>query len=129
MQRYENGITWQTFLGLYCYLYVINTNTMKNKVEVRAFAVEQVVKMRCMSDCSSEEIIREAKRIEEYVVGDVCIPEFGDETTDMMRVISAIKDALKHQLEKESQLPTYEEVMAKLKDEQSGYGIMGCALG
>ena len=86
---------------------------MKNKVEVRAFAVEQVVKMRCMSDCSSEEIIREAKRIEEYVVGDVCIPEFGDETTDMMGMLKDLR----------------EKLVSKIEKDAPKYHVMGCGLG
>lgn len=43
---------------------------MRNKVEIRAFAVEQVIKMRCMSDCPIEDVVEQAKLIEGYVVGE-----------------------------------------------------------
>ena len=43
---------------------------MKNKVEIRAFALEQVVKMRCMSECSVETLINEARKMEEYITCD-----------------------------------------------------------
>lgn len=84
---------------------------MRNKAEIRAFCVEQVVRMRCMSDCSSEEIIREAKGLEDYIVGDANIPEFVNEASELMAVISDMKDALKQQVEKEYRFPAYDEVV------------------
>ena len=99
---------------------------MRNKVEIRAFAVEQVVKMRCMSDCCIEDVVEQAKLIETYVVGESQLSEDGNEMSELMSVISDMKDALKRQLEKEYHPLTYEEVMGKMKEETRGYGIMNC---
>ena len=101
---------------------------MKNKVEIRAFAVEQVVKMRCMSETTIEDVVEQAKLIENYIVGGASIPEYVNESSELISVISEMKDALKRQLEKEYHLPTYEEVMGKLKDDTQGYNLMGCGL-
>lgn len=98
---------------------------MRNKVEIRAFAVEQVVKMRCMSDCTIEDVVEQAKLIETYVVGGAKLSEEGNEMSELMGLIADMKDALKHQVEKECRFPTYEEVMGKLNDEAP---IMGCCL-
>ena len=102
--------------------------TMRNKVEIRAFAVEQVVKMRCMSETTIEDVVEQAKLIESYIVGESNIPEYVNETSEMMNIFADMKDALKSQLEKECHLPTYEEVMDKLKDDTQGYNLMGCGL-
>ena len=64
--------------------------SMRNKVEIRAFAVEQVVKMRCMSDCTIEDVVEQAKLIEGYVVGEANLSEDGDSITDMMKLASVI---------------------------------------
>ena len=63
---------------------------MRNKVEIRAFAVEQVVKMRCMSDCTIEDVVNEAKLIETYVVGEAQLSEDGDSITDMMKLAAGL---------------------------------------
>lgn len=63
---------------------------MRNKVEIRAFAVEQVVKMRCMSDCTIEDVVEQAKLIEGYVVGEAQLPEDGDSITDMMKLAAGL---------------------------------------
>lgn len=63
---------------------------MRNKVEIRAFAVEQVVKMRCMSDCNIEDVVEQAKLIEEYVVGEAQLSEDGDSITDMMKLAAGL---------------------------------------
>lgn len=98
---------------------------MRNKVEIRAFAVEQVVKMRCMSDCTIEDVVEQAKLIEAYVVGEAQLSEEGNEVSELMGLVADMKDTLRHQLERESHLPTYEEVMGKLNDEAP---IMGYCL-
>lgn len=98
---------------------------MRNKVEIRAFAVEQVVKMRCMSDCTIEDVVEQAKLIEEYVVGEAKLSDDGNEMSELMSLIADMKDALKHQFERECHLPTYEEVIGKLNDEAP---IMGYCL-
>lgn len=98
---------------------------MRNKVEIRAFAVEQVIKMRCMSDCPIEDVVEQAKLIEGYVVGEAQLSEYGNEMSELMGLIAEMKDALKHQLEKEYRFPTYDEVMGKPNDEAP---IMGYCL-
>ena len=84
---------------------------MRNKVEIRAFAVEQVVKMRCMSDCTIEDVVKQAKLIETYVVGEAKLSEEGNEMSELMGLIADMKDTLKHQAEKEYHFPTYDEVV------------------
>lgn len=84
---------------------------MRNKVEIRAFAVEQVIKMRCMSDCTIEDVVEQAKLIETYVVGEAKLSEEGNEMSELMGLIADMKDALKHQAEKEYHFPTYDEVV------------------
>lgn len=86
---------------------------MKNKVEIRAFAVEQVVKMRCMSDCNIEDVVEQSKLIEGYVVGDANIPEFSNETSDMMDYLKSLRDKLVSQLEEK---------------EKPYINVMGCGL-
>ena len=52
---------------------------MRNKVEIRAFAIEQVVKMRCMSECPAKDLVSEAKMLEDYIIGKAKMEEFQDE--------------------------------------------------
>lgn len=40
-----------------------------DKVDIRMFALEQIVKMRCMSDCRAEDLVEQAKIIEDYILG------------------------------------------------------------
>ena len=63
---------------------------MRNKVEIRAFAVEQVVKMRCMSDCTIKDVVEQANLIETYVVGEAQLSEDGDSITDMMKLAEGL---------------------------------------
>jgi hypothetical protein len=63
---------------------------MRNKVEIRAFCVEQVVKMRCMSDCTIEDVVEQAKLIETYVVGEAQLSEDGYSITDMMKLAAGL---------------------------------------
>lgn len=67
---------------------------MRNKVDVRAFAVEQVVKMRCMSDCTIEDVVEQAKLIEGYVVGEAQLSESGDELSEMKKFLQDAMDRL-----------------------------------
>lgn len=92
---------------------------MRNKVEIRAFAVEQVVKMRCMSDCTIEDVVDQAKLIETYVVGDAQLSEDGNEMSELMGLVADMKDVLKHQLEKTHKFPSYEEAMSDEVDEET----------
>jgi hypothetical protein len=61
---------------------------MRNKVEIRAFAVEQVIKMRCMSDCTIEDVVEQAKLIETYVVGEANIPECVDDISSLINAMA-----------------------------------------
>ena len=63
---------------------------MRNKVEIKAFAIEQVIKMRCMSDCAIEDVVEQAKLIETYVVGDANLSEDGDNITELMKLAGVI---------------------------------------
>ena len=84
---------------------------MRNKVEIRAFAVEQVVKMRCMSDCTIEDVVEQAKLIEGYVVGEAQLSEEGNDVSELMGLIADMKDVLKRQVEKEYRFHTFDEVV------------------
>lgn len=64
---------------------------MRNKVEIRAFALEQVVKMRCMSDCTVEDVVEQSRLVERYIVGDAQLSESGTEVSEMAVLF---KDAL-----------------------------------
>ena len=50
-------------------------NGMRNKAEIRAFAVEQVVKMKFVDECNASKIVEEAKVLEEYIAGGANIPD------------------------------------------------------
>jgi hypothetical protein len=82
---------------------------MRNKVEIRAFAIEQVVKTH--RELTIAEAVEQAKLIETYVVGDAQLSEDGDEAKELLGIVADMKDMLKHQAEKEYHFPTYEEVM------------------
>lgn len=82
---------------------------MRNKVEIRAFAIEQVVKAQ--RDLTIAEVVEQAKLIETYVVGDAQLSEDGNEAKELLGIVADMKDMLKHQAEKEYHFPTYEEVM------------------
>lgn len=64
---------------------------MRNKVEIRAFALEQVVKMRCMSDCNVEDLVRHARALEDYIIGDADMEEFQDERKMIKDIIGFSK--------------------------------------
>lgn len=90
---------------------------MRNKVDIRAFCVEQVIKMKFVDECNASKIVEEAKVLEEYITGDASMPEFINESSELMKLIADMKETLKNQLEKEYHLPTYEEAMKKLGNE------------
>lgn len=64
---------------------------MRNKVEIRAFALEQVVKMRCMNDCTIDDVVEQSRLVERYIVGDAKLSESGTEVSEMAVLF---KDAL-----------------------------------
>lgn len=76
---------------------------MRNKVEIRAFAVEQVVKMRCMSECTIEDVVEQAKLVEDYVVGDAHLSEFANEESDLL---SFLKERIADKLDNSEESPT-----------------------
>ena len=82
---------------------------MRNKVEIRAFAIEQVVKTH--RELTIAEMVDQAKLIEAYVVGNAQLSEDGDEAKELLGIVADMKDMLKQQAEKEYHFPTYEEVM------------------
>ena len=84
---------------------------MRNKVEIRAFAVEQVVKMRCMSDCTIEDVVEQSKLIENYIVGDARVPEFADDTSELVKLAACMGERL-----------------SKATEGALDYPIMGCGL-
>lgn len=54
-----------------------------DKVNVRMFVLEQIVKMRCMSDCSAEDLVKEAKTLEQYLNEKIVDSEY-------MRVLQSL---------------------------------------
>lgn len=73
---------------------------MKNKLRVRAFAVEQVVKMGGIPD--AKKVVEEAKVIEEYVVGNANLPEVDDEFSEMKRFFQETMERLEESRKNDS---------------------------
>lgn len=90
---------------------------MRNKVEIRAFCVEQVIKMKFVDQCDAAKVVQEAKALEDYIVGESQVSEFIDESKELMKVLASTQELLNKGLEKTYPFPSYEEVMNKLKDE------------
>lgn len=105
------------FLGLLLSYRNQNLLQMRNKVDIRAFCVEQVIKMKFVGDCDTAKVVQESKVLESYIIGDASMPEFINESSELMKLIADMKETLKNQLEKEYHLPTYEEVMKKFGNE------------
>ena len=61
---------------------------MRNKVEIRAFAVEQVVKMKFVDECNASKIVEEAKVLEEYITGGANIPECMDDISSLINAMT-----------------------------------------
>lgn len=47
---------------------------MKSKVEIRIFAIEQATKIMAVG-ASERDVVRKAKEIEQYVIGDAALPD------------------------------------------------------
>ena len=75
---------------------------MRNKVEIRAFAVEQVVKMRCMSECTIEDVVEQAKLIEGYVVGEAQLTEDSNELSEMRILFKEFMDKMEENRKQDS---------------------------
>lgn len=67
---------------------------MRNKVDIRAFCVEQIIKMKFVDQCDASKVIQEAKVLEDYIVGDAKITEYASEMKDVMTMFSDYKDTL-----------------------------------
>lgn len=63
---------------------------MRNKVDVRAFCIEQVVKMRFVDECDASKIVEEAKVLEEYIIGRANIPECTDDLSELMKMVGVV---------------------------------------
>ena len=61
---------------------------MRNKVDIRAFAVEQVVKMKFVDECNASKIVEEAKVLEEYITGGANIPECVDDISSLINAMA-----------------------------------------
>lgn len=67
---------------------------MRNKVEIRAFCVEQVIKMKFVDQCDAAKVVQESRVLEDYIVGNAEIAEYASEMKDMMTMFSDYKDTL-----------------------------------
>ena len=65
---------------------------MRNKVEIRAFAIEQVVKMRCMSDCTIEDVVKQSRLVENYLIGDAKIAEYEDTLSPLREALCEMQE-------------------------------------
>jgi hypothetical protein len=61
---------------------------MRNRVEIRAFAVEQVVKMKFVDECNASKIVEEAKVLEEYITGGAEMPECVDDISSIINAMA-----------------------------------------
>lgn len=90
---------------------------MRNKVDIRAFCVEQVIKMKFVDQCDAAKVVKEAKVFEDYIVGESQVSEFIDESKELIKVLTSTQELLNKGIDKTHPFPSYEEVMNKLKDE------------
>ena len=95
---------------------------MRNKVDVRAFCIEQVVKMRCMSDCTIEDVVEQAKLIEGYVVGEAQLTEDSNELSEMRILFKEFMDKMEENRKQDS-LGAW-EIARSVPSE----GVMGCGI-
>lgn len=65
---------------------------MRNKVEIRAFALDQVVKMRCMSECTIEDVVNQSRLVESYLIGDAKIAEYEDTLSPLREVLCEMQE-------------------------------------
>lgn len=102
---------------------------MRNKVEIRAFAVEQVVKMRCMSDCTIEDVVEQAKLIETYVIGEAKLSEMDNELSEMKKFFQDTMDRLEEN-RKENSIRAQEDCIRALEIARSvpSEGVVGYCL-
>ena len=61
---------------------------MRNKVEIRAFAVEQIIKMKFVDECNASKVVEEAKVLEEYIAGGANIPERVDDISSLINAMT-----------------------------------------
>jgi hypothetical protein len=84
---------------------------MRNKVEIRAFAVEQVVKMKFVDECDAAKVVEEAKVLESYIVGGAEIPEYANDTSEMVKMFESYKDSLIKLYEERNPPMLYHDIM------------------
>ena len=98
---------------------------MRNKVDVRAFCIEQVVKMKFVDECNASKIVEEAKVLEEYVVGDAQLSEDGNEVSEMRNLFKDFMDKL-NESRKDDSLRAWEIARSVPSEGVMGYGIKDC---
>jgi hypothetical protein len=100
---------------------------MRNKVDVRAFCVEQVVKASGVSD--AKKVIEEAKVLEEYVIGDANLPEMDNELSEMKKFFQDTMDRLEEN-RKENSIRAQEDCIRALEIARSvpSEGVVGYCL-
>lgn len=105
---------------------------MRNKVEIRAFAVEQMVKMKFVDECNASKIVEEAKVLEEYITGGANIPEMDNELSEMKKFFQDTMDRLEEN-RKENSIRAQEDSIRAWEIARSvpsegvmGYGIKDC---
>ena len=79
---------------------------MRNKVDVRAFCVEQVVKASGVSD--AKKVVEEAKVLEEYITGGANLPEMDNELSEMKKFFQDTMERLEEN-RKENSIRGYRE--------------------
>lgn len=78
---------------------------MRNKVEIRAFAVEQVIKMKFVDECNASKVVEEAKIFEDYIIGGAEMPEFVDESLEFVKMASQLRESIKDVSNRTFQFP------------------------
>jgi hypothetical protein len=104
-----------------------NLLQMRNKVDVRAFCVEQVVKASGVSD--AKKVVDEAKVLEEYVIGDANLPEMDNELSEMKKFFQDTMDRLEEN-RKENSIRAQEDCIRALEIARSvpSEGVVGYCL-
>lgn len=104
-----------------------NLLQMRNKVDVRAFCVEQVVKASGVSD--AKKVVEEAKVLEEYVIGDANLPEMDNELSEMKKFFQDAMDRLEEN-RKENSIRAQEDCIRAWEIARSvpSEGVMGCGI-
>ena len=102
---------------------------MRNKVDVRAFCVEQIVKMKFVDECNASKIVEEAKVLEDYIIGGADLSESGDELSEMKKFLQDTMDRLEES-RKENSIRAQEDSIRAWEIARSvpSEGVMGCGI-